>query len=114
MLQGVHGAFEIKKHETWRDNEPRVNQLVFIGKNLRKETVNIHRMLAEGVGFSLRIESGSSRGPPPFLPRLVVMAILLSLMFYPDECWAAFNSTPVWMSVPVIGLVLYYVWTHWS
>ena len=39
IFQGVHMQFEGTAGKEWKDNEERINKLVFIGKNLERDTM---------------------------------------------------------------------------
>jgi G3E family GTPase len=40
VFQGVHMLFDGKPDRPWEDSESRVNQLVFIGRNLDRTALN--------------------------------------------------------------------------
>lgn len=40
VFQGVHMLFDGRPDRPWRADEPRTSQLVFIGRNLNRETLN--------------------------------------------------------------------------
>lgn len=41
IFQGVHMLFESTEDREWREKETRLNQLIFIGKNLNREELNL-------------------------------------------------------------------------
>ena len=40
LFQGVHMLFDAKADRKWKPEEKRLNQLIFIGRNLNREELN--------------------------------------------------------------------------
>lgn len=116
VLQGVHDSFDIRKHARWEEDEERTNKIVLIGKEVKNGAGKILASFSKTFGFPLRVQASPSgkAPPPPFMPRLVLMAIILIAMFYPTEAWETGMAMPLWLVLPMVGALLYYLSTRWS
>jgi hypothetical protein len=105
VYQGVHDTFEIREHTAWGENEPRTNKLVFIGRDLDPRYIVESFNSFHGTQMTIkRAEDFDNRAPS--FSRLVVMAILLLSVVYPEQSWNLATS-PLFITAVIAAVILY-------